>query len=108
MQVYFFRRPTDKATLKKRVMACIGDIDHSLACNRLKLNPAKSATARRLYLVDNSMFHFADGDATPATTMRNLGTFFMPPATWFHMLIDSFVPDFTNCVVYELFVAPSL
>ena len=35
MQVYFFCRPTDKATLKKRVMACIGDIDRWLACNRL-------------------------------------------------------------------------
>ena len=42
MQVYFFCRPTDKATLKKRVTACIGDIDRWLTCNRLKLNPAKS------------------------------------------------------------------
>ena len=49
----------------KRVMACIGDIDRWLACNRLKLNPAKfeflwSATARRLHLVDNSIFHLSD------------------------------------------------
>ena len=34
MQVYLFCRPTDKATLKKRVTACIGDIDRWLACNR--------------------------------------------------------------------------
>ena len=62
-------------------MACIGDIDRWLSCNRLKLNPAKSefvwsAKARRLHLVDNSMFHFEDGDVTPVTTVRNLGAFF--------------------------------
>ena len=67
--------------MKKRLMACIGDIDRWLACNKLKLNPAKSeflwsATAHRLHLVDNSMFHFEDGDVTPATTVGNLGTFF--------------------------------
>ena len=74
MQVYFFCRPTNKATLKNRVMACIGDMDRWLAYNKLKLNPAKfefvlSATARSLHLVDNSMFHFENGDVTPATTV---------------------------------------
>ena len=43
MQVYlFFCRPADKATLKICVIACIDDLDHWLACNRLKLNPANS------------------------------------------------------------------
>ena len=62
-------------------MACIDDIDRWLACNRLKLNPAKSkclwsSTARRLHIADNSMFHFVSRNVTPATTVRNLGAFF--------------------------------
>ena len=73
MQVYIFGRPIDTATLKKRVLACIGDIDSLVACNRIKLYPAESeflwsATARCLHLADNSMFHFEDGDVTQATT----------------------------------------
>ena len=58
--------------LKSRVIAFIDDVDCWLACNRLKLNPAKSeflwtATARRLPLVDNNIFHFGDCEVTPST-----------------------------------------
>ena len=66
---------------RNSVLVSIGDISRWLACNRLKFNPAKSellwsAASRRLHLVDNSMFHYEDGDVTPATTVRNLGAFF--------------------------------
>ena len=61
--------PKDDALLKSRVMITIDDVDHWLACNTLKLNPAKStflqsATARHLHLVDKKIFHFKDSDVT--------------------------------------------
>ena len=67
--------------LKSSMIVCIDDIKCWLACNRLKLNPAKfkfswSVTARCLHLVDNSIFHFEDGHVTPSTTVRNPGVFF--------------------------------
>ena len=114
MKVYFFCRPIDKATLKKRVMACIGDIDRWLACNRLKLNPAKAeflwfATARHLHLVDNSVFHFENGDVTPATTVRNLSAVFDATCTKVPHVDRLVRAEFYQVRrLREPFVAPSL
>ena len=85
-------------------MACIGDIDSWLACNRLKLNPAKSeflwsATARRLHLVDNNMFHLEDGDVDPATTVRSFGAVFEATCTMVPHVNRLVRAGFTNCVV---------
>ena len=64
--------------LKSRAITCLDDMDRWAACSRPKLNPAKSefswtATVRRRHLVDNRASHFGDVDASPSTTMRNLG-----------------------------------
>ena len=52
-----------------------------MSSNQLKLNPFKSeflwcATARRLHLVDKSVFRLEVGDVTPSTFVRNLSAFF--------------------------------
>ena len=80
-QLYLCGRPVECAGMKSRVLQCIDSISVWMSSNRLKLNPSKSeflwcSTARRLHLVDKSVFRLEDGDVTQSTFVRNLGAFF--------------------------------
>ena len=105
-QLYLYCHPAECSSLKSRVLLCIDFISNWMASNRLKLNPSKSeflwcATARRLHLVDKSVFSLEEGDVTPSTSVRNLGAFFDASMDICQpMSIDSSARASTNCVAF--------